>query len=203
MRSFGELEQCALFGEKVSHALRTPLGVCLGALEDLLSGYTLGNEELKDARDAARNIAKQLDLLRDFSLTGEKEKLVSLFEVFRKAGIAFEKPERDLKMLVFPELFPKALRALWNYLSVLSKERSTPPAVKIEEDGNHLKIIFSFEGTKLEESSDLFKLIKTDSRLESLGALYAFSVCKEMGAQLDFKSGYDAKMKFIIRGAKS
>ena len=50
--------------DQLAHELRTPLGTCLAVLEDLLAGYELSPEEIRDGRDAARKMLAILDELR-------------------------------------------------------------------------------------------------------------------------------------------
>ena len=197
-KRFDELELYALLGEKVSHALRTPLGVCLGALDDLVAGYSLGPEELKDARDAARNIAKQLDLLRDFSSPKQEVSSLSLSEALHSANIPAPKSELDFKIRAIPDLFPRALLALWTYLLTLQAGEGAKPEVSIQNEGGEIVLGFSVVTGKVPEHSDVYSLVKGDSRLESLGALFASTVCAEMDSALSFKKGAGGKLIFSI-----
>lgn len=197
-KRFEELELYALFGEKVSHALRTPLGVSLGALDDLVAGYSLGPEELKDARDAARNIAKQLDLLRDFSSPTQEVSTVSLNEILRAANIPTPNSAVDYKVRAMADLFPRALLALWTYLVALNSGNSEAPELLIRTEDGRVLLEFSLRAVKIPEHSDLVSLVKGDSRLESLGALFAACVCAQMDAALSLNKAAGGKLLFAL-----
>ena len=51
--------------ERISHSLRTPLGVALGVVDDLCNGLELTNEDYSDARKALKQIQGILDEVRD------------------------------------------------------------------------------------------------------------------------------------------
>ena len=51
--------------EQLTHDLRTPLGTCLAVLEDLVAGYELTSEQIRDGRDAAKKMLSILDQLRE------------------------------------------------------------------------------------------------------------------------------------------
>lgn len=51
--------------EHYSHALRSPLGVALGVVNDLLGGYEVNREDLQDAKSALERIRGLADELRD------------------------------------------------------------------------------------------------------------------------------------------
>ena len=44
----------------LAHDLRSQLGTCLAVLEDLVAGYQLTPEEIRDGRDAAKKMAELL-----------------------------------------------------------------------------------------------------------------------------------------------
>lgn len=51
--------------EHYSHSMRTPLGVALGVVSDLVDGYQVSERDLKDAKAALERIRRLLDELRD------------------------------------------------------------------------------------------------------------------------------------------
>lgn len=61
MKSANPGELC----EHYSHQLRSPLGVALGVLDDLLQGLKVDEEDLRDARQALQKMRTILDEMRE------------------------------------------------------------------------------------------------------------------------------------------
>lgn len=57
------LELLSRIATRTAHALRTPLGITLGALDDLAQGYSLSADEIADACEAARRMNDSLTQL--------------------------------------------------------------------------------------------------------------------------------------------
>ena len=58
--------------EHYSHQLRTPLGVALGVLSDLVDGYQVSRPELEDAKGALERMLVLLDEMRERGRAEEK-----------------------------------------------------------------------------------------------------------------------------------
>ncbi len=58
-------ESVAAVCERYSHKMRTPLGVALGVITDLVDGYEVPPDALKDAKSALEKIRDMLNELRD------------------------------------------------------------------------------------------------------------------------------------------
>lgn len=70
--NFSEIDQLRASYEQLVHDLRTPLGSCLGVLEDLVAGYKLSDDEIRDGRDAARKMVEILNNIREQRAPGEE-----------------------------------------------------------------------------------------------------------------------------------
>ncbi len=77
-RSLNQLKALALFAERVSHSLRTPLGVVSGAASDLVQGYTLNKQDLEDANRASLQIKDQLSWIAQLAAVPKESNKVSV-----------------------------------------------------------------------------------------------------------------------------
>ncbi|MCB0360065.1 MAG: hypothetical protein KDD44_10525 [Bdellovibrionales bacterium] len=50
--------------ERFSHALRSPLSVCMGVIADMEQGYSLDSQDIADARTSLEQILSLIDRLR-------------------------------------------------------------------------------------------------------------------------------------------
>ncbi len=199
--SKAEAQSLSLLSERVSHALRTPLGTCLGVLEDLLAGYELTADEIRDGRDAAKRIQGTLDMLRDIQTDAEEKRAIALAEVFADAGIpraAISGAIEPVTILAAPNEMACAFRAVWRFLGSKCGD-NTALRASVGENGGALEVAFSSPDGSAKDCESIRALAKIDQSLEAVGLVFAEVIAAEHGATLSLASTA-AGLLFELRG---
>ena len=119
------LEAIQLVVNRLSHAIRSPLGVALGVINDRQQGYQLDEQDYEDAFDALKRINALLELVKglDFQ-TERKPEQILLSDIVTQVcseigGITFLSrcKIKDSAKLIFvdSERIKKALKIIFNY----------------------------------------------------------------------------------------
>ena len=188
------LDLLSLFYDRLSHALRTPLGVCQGLVEDLLRGLELSRSDLEDGTQSIRKMVAILDSLKDF--TGKNqfnpirlrlgEFLNDELAAYYGGAVVFEQPAEQLNSIAIfadAKLLGRAIRLAATYLisrNKRSKEndrRKSAITVTVRSGGRLcIQMKAAGEPARLDSEELRFSaesLLQSDHSIECLGVIFA------------------------------
>ncbi len=70
-----ELKMWAELSERFSHEARSKLAIPLGVIDDLMVGLPVGEEDLRDSKQALQSVIQILNSIRDFPKQWDDRKL--------------------------------------------------------------------------------------------------------------------------------
>lgn len=212
-RALETLELLCLLTDRFSHALRTPLGVALGIVDDSAAGVRLTIQDYEDARSALRGMVSVLDAAKDLanpahyrpiesSLTDFISEYAADLMSFNSAGpgkISLELRQSSAgRRLMDHRLLYRALRLSLSFL-FSRKERfcpnSTRPVTVIFDSADGAESILcsgpggpALSGSR---SGPLRQLVSEDHTVAALGLIFAEAVFKLHGAGCAFLAAGD------------
>lgn len=179
------LDALYLCCDRFAHAIRTHLGVALGAVEDLAAGIALEPADIKDALQALRQILNALEALRpfsnapvlnmrEFSLTAVVDEAVAQLSPLARS----QTPSHRYTRTGDPVLLRRALECLIRYASGRRTRGNHAGAVEVrlsDMAGASLIGICSpgTFPTSMHGRYTLSQLAHIDHSPEALGLLYA------------------------------
>ena len=202
-----ELSFLTAFAERVSHSLRTPLGTCLGALDDLVAGYHLGKDELLDARNSAAGILAVLDLLRDFATSIAAAEEIELGELLREAGLT---NESKIKVRISRSKAAKLVRGIRAFLEAppATDAEKLPVAVELVSEseavdrfglsGGAINLVISSPSLLDKDLTTVAELVAQDHRLEVFVFPLAESFFVESGGAFGVKAKQGEGLSVLI-----
>ena len=183
------LEAIRLVVSRLSHAIRSPLGVALGVINDRQQGYQLEEQDYEDAFDALKRINALLELVKglDFQ-TERKPEQILLSDVVTQVcseigGVTFlsrcEIRDSAKLILVDSERIKRALKIIFNYAfenaSDASSEKSVGLCRLLCEKKDHcsekeaIEISIAVRNMKdMGFAKTLLDVVKNDKRVETL-----------------------------------
>jgi signal transduction histidine kinase len=213
-----QLEALSLFSDRFSHALRTPLGVGLGLVEDLLRGFSFSEQELLDAKNSLKQIHSTLEELREFiGRVDFQPRTVDLQQFFIQELQAYH-PGLKHSAAAFsligtfngdPSLLGRAARLCIKYIlrkSPMHAPSGTDVAISTvrETSASELRqdlcLVFSSAPlTEVEESSPAFAIVRRDQSVQALGLLFAEQILRLHGGSLSILEGLGGGLAVKLR----
>ena len=185
-----ELQSLSLLSERASHALRTPLSTCLGALEELLSGYSLEKDELSDARDAAKKMVDTLDFLRQLSMSWGEAREVALSQYLSEAGFADREEVSPTTTIFIPEVYgSRILNRLSAYL--------VPKELKLDHAEYRFITLRITSSRKMAgPCASVEDALRYDQRLDAFILVFAEAFFRATGGS--FSVGTDDELNLLV-----
>ncbi len=159
-----ELRTISLLSERASHALRTPLSICVGILEEIRSGFPLDAQDITDARGAAERMVETLDFLKQLAAPWGEGEEIGLAQFFDSAGVKIVSRETIVLPVAYGSRLVVRLFAFLGGVARLELESAGKLQVTITSD------------RKVDWPCDsVDKLLEHDHRLEAFVCLFAES----------------------------
>jgi hypothetical protein len=170
--------------EKLSHALRTPLGVNRGVLQDAVSGFDLDSSDYQDALDANTELLKCLDMLRASASTFSSDpKEISSWSVLVAQLPSSEQIELHEPMCARTAASDKAILEIFQYLSKLFLEvkRDAKYFIASGTSSNEVAITISTEqGLPYPLEEGFLDKVAGDSRLFTIHFSLGSLLCRDV-----------------------
>lgn len=213
------LEYLTLLSDRLSHALRTPLSISLGVMDDLVRGYSLRPDELKDGKHALERMLAILEELRGFSAPLAKS--IETCVVDEVLGALLEKLVGDLghdgitisgslELRADRRAIERALLALVRY-GRMYRERFPESAAgsatirgSVTEMRTEDEIVIAFGGKNalaLAGDVSLEELLNRDHSLDAVGVLFGGCLFERFDASL--RAGWREGAGLILRIGKN
>lgn len=199
-----------LFCSRISHDVRTPLGILLGLIDDLREGHELSREELDDSGYALKRIQQLADLLRDIGtplveVAGEGTDVRAVVEIAKaKYGspeFGLELTEAQVGIVRNVNLLQRAIGLFLFFCRSWSLvEAGSTPVVglRVAETGARLELEFCIREVNteiiplLQAAHSLADLAQRDYKISSLPLIFL--------DQLSNLSGIDSAVSTGSRG---
>jgi len=178
--SLSTLSALALVTERLSHSVRTHLSVSIGAVDDMLGGFSLSNQDLGDALNALKQILHTVNCFSDIcktpSYSPKPDSLQEIMSNNKAANFGFD-PSLEIlselgssteRKLLDKDLISRALRCLLRYAQTNRISPSKPTTTGSCFEKKIVKLKLQNESTPTDSSLENLSLEFQHTELNNL-----------------------------------